>query len=80
MSAGERFNSDVWYSRTYDVVAYNDNAETDECTYIVLASFVSHDDATAFVDDDDTRGIIGVRPPRAEYMHTVRWLAASADH
>lgn len=76
MSAGLKFNSDTYYSNTYDVIAYNDNAEVDECTYIVAASFVSYDDARDYAEDE-AHDVIGIRPPHAEVSRTLAWLAST---
>jgi hypothetical protein len=78
--AGLTFNLDsTWYGSTYDVIAYNDNAESDDCTYEVRASFVRFEDARAFVESEDNAhvGFVGIRPPHAEFVRTVRWLAAT---
>lgn len=83
MSAGEKFNDDArYYSRTYDVVEYNENAESDELEYVVSAAFVNAHDADAYVaqraDEPHAHMIVGIRPPDDAVRRTLAWLGARA--
>lgn len=67
----------TYYSRTFDVLVWNESEDEPQDQFIVHATFRTYTDARAYIDECDVK-CVAIRPPNDQLRASVAYLAAIA--